>query len=188
MTVSEFTGGLYTEIKLQANVIKGDFVSQIADLLDKCGIGIYTQYNLSDKYKNCYGVIFQMAVIEFQEQQGLSASGIIDDATLAELLSNSGSDIVYTDTESSSDVEEDTEINPHYDSYFDENNTKVLRRNKQDISINIGNGAIIKTIHDVYLRSVGLEVDTSGNPIYETYEFIAKDVTETDETNDADKY
>ncbi len=38
------------------------------------------------------------------------------------------------------------------------------------------------------MRGVGVEVDTSGNPISETYEFIARDITETDEANDADNY
>ena len=188
MTVKEFTKGKYSELKVQGNVIKGDFVSQIADLLDQCGIGIYTTYNLSDKYKNSYGVKYQQAVMEFQKQQGLAITGIVNDATLAELLSNASSDIVYTSSDGSDESEEGEEIDPHYDSFFDESNTKTLRRNKGDIVINIGNGAIVKTIRNVFMRSVSVEVDTSGNPISETYEFVAKDVTESDESTDVDKY
>ena len=38
------------------------------------------------------------------------------------------------------------------------------------------------------MRSVSTEFDTSGNPIAEVYEFIAQDLTESDEPNDAGKY
>ena len=38
------------------------------------------------------------------------------------------------------------------------------------------------------MRSVTIEVDTSGNPISEIYEFIARDVIESDELYDSIKY
>ena len=38
------------------------------------------------------------------------------------------------------------------------------------------------------MRSVSVEVDTSGNPISETYEFIARDIKESDEISDVNKY
>ena len=38
------------------------------------------------------------------------------------------------------------------------------------------------------MRSVSVEVDTSGNPISEVYEFIAQDIIETDEFRDRNKY
>ena len=38
------------------------------------------------------------------------------------------------------------------------------------------------------MRSVSVEVDTSGNPISEVYEFIARDIKESDEISDINKY
>ena len=38
------------------------------------------------------------------------------------------------------------------------------------------------------MRSVSVEVDTSGNPISEVYEFIARDIKESDEINDVTRY
>ena len=38
------------------------------------------------------------------------------------------------------------------------------------------------------MRGVSTEYDTSGNPISETYEFIAQDLTESDEFRDKEKY
>ena len=56
------------------------------------------------------------------------------------------------------------------------------------IKIVFGNKSITKTIKDVFMRSVSVEVDTSGNPVSEVYEFIARDVKESDEINDITKY
>lgn len=77
---------------------------------------------------------------------------------------------------------------PHYQPFFHKDNGKQFRQNHKNIQIIFGNSGIIKTLHDVVMRSVGVEVDTSGNPISETYEFIARDVTETDEKKDKEKY
>jgi hypothetical protein len=38
------------------------------------------------------------------------------------------------------------------------------------------------------MRSVSVQVDTSGNPISETYNFIARDIKESDASEDYNKY
>jgi hypothetical protein len=65
---------------------------------------------------------------------------------------------------------------------------KTHRRNYKDIKIVFGNNTVVKTIKNVFMRSVSVEVDTSGNPISETYEFIAQDIVESDEIMDSSKY
>ena len=82
----------------------------------------------------------------------------------------------------------DSSVLAHYDPYFDQRNQKRFRKNKQDINIILGDGTIVKTIKDAYMRSVSVEVDASGNPISEIYEFVARDIIETDEANDPVKY
>lgn len=54
------------------------------------------------------------------------------------------------------------------------------RKNKGDTnasdSFNQYKNNTVRAIRQVYLRSVGQEFDASGNPIYEHYEFIARDI------------
>jgi peptidoglycan hydrolase-like protein with peptidoglycan-binding domain len=186
-TVKEFTGGKYTEIKVDAlNQIKGDFCDKITELLNKCGIN----YTVNERFKGMYGIKDEIAVKQFQEQQGLPVTGIVDDTTLNALLtvSENMSDIIYNEGIEDLNVDSAENQDPHYDSFFTEKNTKTTRKNKQNIVIEIGNAAVVKTIHNVFIRSVSVEVDTSGNPISEVYEFVAQDVTESDETNDYAKY
>jgi hypothetical protein len=38
------------------------------------------------------------------------------------------------------------------------------------------------------MLSVSVEVDTSGNPSFEVYEFVARDIIESDEISDINKY
>lgn len=64
--------------------------------------------------------------------------------------------------------------------YFNQFNTKQLRKTDLEMKIDFGaNSPLSKIIKHMYLRSTGIEVDASGNPIYEVYEFIAQDVIET---------
>lgn len=65
--------------------------------------------------------------------------------------------------------------------YFNQFNSKQLRKTNLEMKINFGaNNALSKTIKHIYLRSSSVEVDASGNPIYESYEFIAQDVIEAE--------
>lgn len=53
----------------------------------------------------------------------------------------------------------------------------IVRQDSNNITIAIDN-KITKVIKDVYFRSVGIEVNADGEPIYETIQFIAKDLEE----------
>lgn len=183
-TVKDFTDDV-TEIKYGDN---GSYMLAIRDLINKAGIDIYNKYSYEDI--NTYDEGVETCVMEFQKKQGLEETGIIDDDTLNALInvSNNLSDIIYS--EGIEDTTLDTTItdNPHFDSFFSSNNVKEARKNNQDIVITLGNNTITKTIHNVYMRGVSTEYDTSGNPISETYEFIAQDLTESDEYKDKQKY
>lgn len=173
----------YTEIKYGD---RGTFITRIRDLINKAGIEIKHVEDI-----DVYDEGVEEAVIEFQEKNRIkSPIGIIDDNTLNALInaSNNLSDIIYS--ENAEDIIPDTteNNNPHFDSFFSKNNTKNARKNNKDIIIKLGNDTVIKTIHNVYMRGVSTEYDTSGNPISETYEFIAQDLTESDEVKDNQKY
>jgi hypothetical protein len=98
------------------------------------------------------------------------------------------SDIIEGEDEAGDGIVAELSESPHYNSFFDNDNFKMHRRNHKDIKIVFGNKSITKTIKDVFMRSVSVEVDTSGNPVSEIYEFIARDVIESDEIADVNKY
>ena len=184
-TVLDWTG-YYTTLKLGDEC---DDIPELKALLSKSGIDMVKYSTAENPYYYDTGI--EEAVSEFQkEKMGISPTGIVDDATLNALIAcaNGMSDIVYSEDidEFGSDSSDDD--SPHFDSFFATKNEKTGRKNQVDIKIILGDNSIVKTIHNVYMRSVSVEFDTSGNPIAEVYEFIAQDLTESDEPNDTGKY
>jgi hypothetical protein len=183
-TVAELTNNAYKELCYNSagKMIKGEYVSYICLLLNKCGIDVL----ITDEYNNDVS----NAVREFQKTFNLNQTGNLNDATLKGLITQAErmSDYVDDDNYGSNEDDEEHSNSPHYDSFFDDNKHKIHRRNHKDIKIVFGNNSISKTIKDVIMMSVSVEVDTSGNPISEVYEFIARDVVETDEFTDIDNY
>ena len=183
-SVSELTDGKYTELTYNAagERIKGEFVQTIRELIRHCG--------LSAPGDNVYDMALANTVAEFQRKVGIPATGTFNDDTYNAMISySSATDIVGWDGS------DDYKVNygldnpdPHYDSFFDVDNAKEYRKNHMDIKIVFGNNSISKTIKNVFMRSSSVEVDTSGNPIYEVYEFIARDIVESDEPRDKFRY
>ena len=184
-TISDITGNRYNELRFSAasdTLIEGKFVADICLYLRKCGIDINDT--------NVYNENVSNKVAEFQEKVGLSKTGILNNATLSSML--------YYAKQMDDNVQESTDIgdgtntvssnSPHYNSFFDTDKLKIHRLNHKDIKIVLGNNSIVKTIKDVFMRSVSVEVDTSGNPISEVYEFVARDIQESDEVSDTAKY
>jgi len=186
--ISELTGYNDSELSYNsASTMKTyPFVSNVCDYLRK--LGYYngantTQYN--DKVSD--------AVAEFQASLGKSPTGTLNDSTLQMLIKQAdeyASDEIGggNDDGDASDNSTGQLYGAHYDAFFSGQNYKLFRQNGKDIKIILGDGSVIKTIKNVYMRSVSTEVDTSGNPISETYEFIARDILESDEINDTGKY
>lgn len=184
-TIPELTNYEYNELAYNSAspMIKGSFVLEVCSLLERCGFNIKS----TDEYDNeVAGVVGQ-----FQQITGMSVTGILTTSTYQAM-------ILYADKNMSNEINDDStgvssdnldESNsPHYESFFAQDRYKMFRRNRKDIKIIFGSGSITKTIKDVFMRSVSVEVDTSGNPISEMYEFIARDVKESDEISDAAKY
>lgn len=184
-TIPELTNYEYNELAYNSAspIIKGSFVLEICSLLERCGFNIKS----TDEYNNeVAGIVGQ-----FQQITGMAVTGILTTSTYQAM-------ILYADKNMSNEINDDStgvssdnldESNsPHYESFFAQDRYKMFRRNRKDIKIIFGSGSITKTIKDVFMRSVSVEVDTSGNPISEMYEFIARDVKESDEISDAAKY
>lgn len=190
-TVAEWTDLRYTELKVGDT---GDCVAQVRLILSYTMNMDRYVVERNDEY---YDEGLKSAILSYQQTHGLRETGTVNDATLNVLLKdvkNHGNQIDYEEgnnDENNDIIDLGDEIdfkNPHFGSFFHKNNLKTTRKNKNEIKISLGNGAHVKTIHDVYMRSVGVEFDTSGNPISEVYEFIARDLTENDEPNDTNKY
>lgn len=183
-SIPELTNYEYNELSYNSasTLITGSFIYQICDLLDKCGIDVRTT--------NMYDNTLADAVVQFQQLVNINATGILTTPTLQAMIvyADRMSNMIVDDSDSSEESEESTSNSPHYNSFFDDDNYKMHRRNNKDIKIVFGNKSVTKTIKDVFMRGVTVEVDTSGNPISEIYEFIARDVTESDEILDVTKY
>lgn len=183
--ILDLTNQNYNELRYDSaskEVITGEFVREVCLLLNKCGIDVES--------KTVYDDVISAAVSEFQSKVKMSITGILNTSTWQAMLyySENMSDIIESDESDEEDLYNDQSSSPHFNSFFDEDNFKTHRKNKKDIKIVFGNNSISKTIKDVFMRSVSVEVDTSGNPISEIYEFIARDVIETDEISDLYKY
>lgn len=185
VTIQELTGGNFNELSYNpSSEITGTFIDTVKTLLRKCDSTV----NVTG---SSYGLQMSQAIMEFQARVGgLQVSGILNNATWQTMIAYAEK---YSDIIDGTAIDEDTgltvgETSPHYDTFFDANNVKNHRRNGKDIKIVFGNNNITKTLKNVFMRSVSIEVDTSGNPISEVYEFVAQDVTETDEPMDANKY
>lgn len=166
-----------------------EYIQKIRVLLNKAGIDM-TKYSAGDNI-SYFDTSLEEAVSEFQSiSMGIEPNGVIDDDTLNALIvcANNMSDIIYSETTNAIGNDTSDDGMAHFDSFFTTDNKKTGRKNQVDIKIVLGENSIIKTIHNVYMRSVSTEFDTSGNPIAEVYEFIAQDLTESDEPNDASKY
>ena len=185
-TIPELTNYQYNELSYSkaSKPIKGNFVKKICKLLKKCGIKITETNTYDDKVEK--------AVKKFQKKVEITETGILTTEVYQVMIvyADKINDNIPEDTT----VEEDDTIygslsqSPHYGTFFADDRYKMHRRNHKDMVIQFGNKSITKTIKDVFMRSVSVEVDTSGNPISEIYEFIARDIKESDEISDANKY
>ena len=196
-TVLNWSGG-YSDLKLNS---QGPKVRDLRTLLAGAGIDMTAYPEPEDP--DIFDEGLEEALCEYQRifmdmDKDSPSYGILDDSTLNALLNSvevSGDLSNYdgtadTDTDLPSGGDESIpESDPHYNAFFNTDNEKVFRKNGTDIKIVLGQSShIVKTIHNVFMRSSGVEFDTSGNPISETYEFIGQDITESDEENDGKKY
>ena len=184
-TIPELTNYEYNELSYNSAspMIKGSFVLEVCSLLGRCGFNV--------KNINEYNEEIAEFVGQFQQISGMAVTGILTTATYQAMILYAEKNMnneISDDSSGTTSENLDESNSPHYESFFAQDRYKMFRRNHKDIKIIFGSGSITKTIKDVFMRSVSVEVDTSGNPISETYEFIARDIKESDEISDAMKY
>ena len=192
-TISELTGYQYRELSYDStsSPIQFNFLSEVCRLLTLAMLSENGDTSfISDR--TVYDEEMSQKITIFQETAGLTPNGTLNDDTLQALVlyvERHYNDEITGDEDNTQDNTQETETtSPHYNSFFSEDKYKSHRQNRKNIEIVFGQGSIKKTIIDVFMRSVSVEVDTSGNPISEVYEFIARDIKESDELSDYDKY
>ena len=195
-TVSELTNYQYRELvydSASSTQLQFDFLSEICRLLS---LAVPSESGSTEfiSERTVFDEELSQKIGIFQEIAKIDVTGILNDTTLKTLVlyvENNFNDEVTDDDSSEEETQEDESTkndSPRFNSFFGEDKYKMHRRNRQNIEIVFGRGSIKKTIIDVFIRSVSVEVDTSGNPISEVYEFIARDIKESDELSDYDKY
>lgn len=171
---------------------KGDYINEIVKMFKQAGINI-SNYDGS----GALNLAFDKIVKNYQKKHNLPVDGAVTFNLLKNVedtINKSNPEKIEDDTPASTqditeeDAEDDDLYDPHYEPFFLNTSGKVYKRNRKDIIISIGDGTVIKRIKDVYMRSVSTEFDTSGKPISEVYQFIARDVKESDAPEDDNIY
>ena len=193
--ISDITDGKFSTLKYDAagENYSGPLVKEVVNMCDKLGIDV------TNTKINNVGATFKNIIMRYQEKYKFPVNGIVDDDLLHDMYNrvygDGNNEIKSNDGYGSSntiDDEYDEEsydlLNAHYDPFFLNTSGKVYRKNHKDIIISLGNDANVKIIKDVFMRSVSVQVDTSGNPISEVYNFIARDIKESDAPEDVGKY
>lgn len=190
-TIYNLTEGQYRSLRYNpvGTNYTGPLVREIMNLIKRAG-GDVTNTNI-----DTVGAAFTGVITKFQSNNNLPVTGVLDDSLLHYLYDKANensnneiiddSDITY---EYPSAYSNNLTYNPHYDPFFLNSSSKAGRKNHKDIVIEFGDGSNKKLIKDVFMRSVSVQVDTSGNPISEVYSFIARDIKEYDADEDINKY
>ena len=189
-SIRDLTHGQFSSLGYDStgNNYSGPLVQKVVDLIDRAG-GDVTNTRVS-----AVGSAFRNIILNYQKKFKLLTTGILDDNLLHDIYkrANSGANNEINDSSNNNDDNNNSAssdlYDAHYDPFFLNNSSKVYRKNHKDIVISFGDGANTKTIKDVFMRSVSVQVDTSGNPISETYNFIARDIKESDASEDYNKY
>lgn len=142
-------------------------------------------YLKSTDIDGLYGPITTAAVRKFQSDNGLSPTGKADAKTKSKLIEmttkyqsdyDSGTGEQYEDLVYQKD-ERYEEEERSYNAFFDKE--IIMRKSNIPIRIEYGpNRSQKKTILNVFFRSLGQQLDGSGNPVYDTIEFIGRDIEE----------
>lgn len=189
-SIRDLTHGQFSSLGYDStgNNYSGPLVQEIVNLIDRAG-GDVTNTKVS-----AVGSAFRNIILNYQKKFKLLKTGVLDDNLLHDIYkrANSGANNEINDSSNNNDDNNNSAssdlYDAHYDPFFLNNSSKVYRKNHKDIVISFGDGANTKTIKDVFMRSVSVQVDTSGNPISETYNFIARDIKESDASEDYNKY
>lgn len=186
-TIESLTNGEFKTITNSSTGVKykGALISAVVDLISK------TMADVSDTNIKTSGIAFKNIILNYQKKFGLKETGVLDDNLLHDIYKRAqetSSDTIEDDEENDEEYSGDSNLNPHYDPFFLNESGKIERKNNKDIIISFGGGTNRKIIKNVFMRSVSVQVDTSGNPISEVYNFIARDIKETDASEDLNKY
>lgn len=189
-SIRDLTHGQFSSLGYDStgNNYSGPLVQEVVNLIDRAG-GDVTNTKVS-----AVGSAFRNIILNYQKKFKLLKTGILDDNLLHDIYKRANSGANNEINDSSNDNNDNNNsassdlYDAHYDPFFLNNSSKVYRKNHKDIVISFGDGANTKTIKDVFMRSVSVQVDTSGNPISETYNFIARDIKESDASEDYNKY
>ena len=128
-----------------------------------------------------FGVETERAVKAYQRKQGILVSGIVDKTTWDRLFKDTA-----TIDDSSTPLVGDTGDSyivgsNNKESFFNPSRKQSLRKNGSNIVITLGDNHRVKMIENVVFRSKAVVINASGEPIAETYDFIAKDLIESEE-------
>lgn len=152
---------------------------------------------LKQEYIDGYCDLFtENAVKSWQRSIGATATGWVSESNWNALFGDYDENkdtIDYDDTEDSKYYKDDNIYpggtpNKYSEQaterpFFNEQNGKQLRKANIDIQIKFGaNNSMNRTLKNVYMRSIGQQIGANGEPIYDLYEFVARDLIDSENT------
>ena len=138
--------------------------------------GLLNRTDITGKYDTAT----ESAVKSLQEQNELSADGVVNENTW-NLLFNYLEDNDNEEISEADDYLLNTLAQNNNDSFFDKDKKQTLRKNNSTIKITYGNNTMTKTIDNVIFRSKSHTIYSDGTPIADVYEFIGRDLQESQE-------
>lgn len=141
---------------------------------------------LNSKFINgIYSLETEKAIKAFQRDKGLNVDGKLSEEVLRVMdtpktttNSNLGkyNRSLYVNQNSRSDSSGDEEINEQ-EPFFNDKKENELRKGTINIKIKYAETGYT-TIKDVSIRSIGRQINSTGDAVFEMYEFIGRDLIE----------
>lgn len=138
---------------------------------------------LNNKYiDGFFNIETEKSIKKYQLKNSYTPNGILDDELINSIIGVRNLETIESGKYSRKIYQTaETKVNDKYiknaDAFFNDGKDSELR--KGNTSIRIKYAEVGETIiQDVKYRSVGRQFNTSGEAIYEVYEFIARDILE----------
>lgn len=129
-----------------------------------------------------FDIELEKAIKKFQADNNLEIDGVITESLLNYLFKevkvsrevnlSKTSSIVARDKENDTS---DYEVPTLEDSYFSDENSNLLKKSNLEITIKYA-GANKKILKNVTLYNKDQVIDSNGEPIYDIYQFVARDL------------
>lgn len=158
------------------------YTGQRSEDIKKINAKIYSLGFLERKYViDYYSIATENAVIRYQKYKKLVPTGRVNKETFKALFKSNAE---FEDEDINKNVDDNTTKqygDNNNDTFFSNNSDTIMRSNNNDITITYGEGNKSKTLKNVIFKSKTQAIDPNDGSLVDEYEFIARDLKETED-------